>query len=46
MRVADEVRIRRQFKSYTGHLEDLQVGDYVYVVVLSPITISWKLAIK
>ena len=33
MRVADEVRIRRQFGSYSGHQEDLQVGDYVYGLV-------------
>ena len=46
MRVEDEVRIRRQFKSYSGCQEDLQVGDYVYVVVLPPIKNSRKLAIK
>ena len=46
MRVADEVRIRRQFCSYSGRQEDLQVGDYVYGVVLPLITNSRKLAIK
>ena len=38
MRVADEVRIRRQFGSYSGHQEDLQVGDYVYGLVFPLIT--------
>ena len=43
MRVADEVRIRRQFRAYLGHQEDLQVEDYVYAVVLPPIINSRKL---
>ena len=46
MRVADEVRIRRQFRSYSGRQEDLQVGDYVYEVVLPSIKNSRKLVIK
>ena len=46
MRVADEVRTRRQFRAYSGNQEDLQVGDYVYAVVLPPITNSRKLAIR
>ena len=46
MRVANEVRIPRQFKSYSGCPEYLQVGDYVYAAVLPPITNSRKLAIK
>ena len=47
MRVADDVRIRRQFRAYSsGRQEDLQVGDYVFGVVLPLITNSRKLAIK
>ena len=46
MRVADEVRIRRQFQSYSGCQEDFQVGDYVSAAVLLPITNLRKLAIK
>ena len=45
-RVADEARIRRQFRSYSGCQEDLEVGDYVYVGVLPLITNSRKLAIR
>ena len=30
----DEFRIRRQFRSYSGCQEDLQVGDYVYAGLL------------
>ena len=44
--VVDEVRICRQFQSYSGHQEDLQVGDHVYAVVLPLITNSRKLAIR
>ena len=46
IRVADKVRIWRQFWSYSERQEDLQVGDYVYAAVLLPITNSRKLAIK
>ena len=46
MRVADDVRIRRQFKAYSGRQEDLQVGDYVYAAVLPAVTDSRKLCIK
>ena len=46
MRVVDEVRIHRQFQSYSGRQEDLQVGDYVYAALLTPITKSRKLGIK
>ena len=46
MRVGDEVRIHKQFWSYLGRQEDLQVGDYVYVVVLPLITNLRKLVIK
>ena len=46
MRVVDEVRICRQFQSYSGRQEDLPVGDYVYAAVLPLITNSRKLAIK
>ena len=46
MRMADDVRIRRQFRSYSGRQEDLQVGDYVYAAVLPPITSSKKLSIR
>ena len=41
-RVAEEVRIRRQFKLYSERQENLQVGDYVYAAVLPPITNSRK----
>ena len=44
MRVADDVRIRRQFRAYSsGRQEDLQVGDYVYAAVMPPVTNSRKL---
>ena len=46
MRVAHEVRNRRQFRAYSGHQEDLQVRDYVYATMLPPITNSRKLAIR
>ena len=46
MRMADDVRIGRQFKSYSGRQEDLQVGDYVYAAVLPTITNSRKLNIR
>ena len=45
MRMADDVRIRRQFRTYSGRQEDLQVGDYVYAAVLPPVTSSKKLSI-
>ena len=44
--MADEVRICRQFRAYSGRQEDLQVGDYVYAAVLPPITNSRKLSIR
>ena len=46
MRLADDVRLRRQFKAYSGRQEDLQVGDYVYGAILPPVTSSRKLCIK
>ena len=46
IRVADEVWIRRQFRSYSGRQEDLQVGDYVYASVLPPIKNSRKVSIR
>ena len=46
MRMADDVRIWRQFKSYSGQQEDLQVGDNVYAAVLPPVTSSKKLSIR
>ena len=46
MRVVDEVEIHRQFRSYSGRQEDLQVWDYVCAVVLLQITNSRKLAFK
>ena len=46
MRVADEVRIHRQFNSYSGRQENLQVGDYVYAAVLPSTTNSRKLSIR
>ena len=46
MRLADDVRLRRQFREYSGRQEDLQVGDYVYGAILPPVTSSRKLAIK
>ena len=42
----DEVRICRQFESYSERQEDLQVGDSVHLAVLPPITNTRKLAIK
>ena len=44
--MADNVRIRRQFREYSGRQEDLQVGDYVYAAVLPPMTNSRKLTIR
>ena len=46
MRMADDVRIRRQFRAYTGKQENLEIGDYVYAAVLPSTTNSRKLAIK
>ena len=46
MRMADDVRIRRQFRAYSGRQEDLQVGDYVYAAVLPVVTNSRKLSVK
>ena len=46
MRTTDEVRIRRQFRVYSGRQEDLQVGDLVYAVVLLPISNSRKLQLR
>ena len=46
MRIADDVRLRRQFKAYSGRQEDLQVGDFVYGSILPPVTNSRKLCIK
>ena len=46
MRMADDIRIRRQLKAYSGSQEDLQVGDYVYAAVLPAITDSRKLCVK
>ena len=46
MRMADDVRIRRQFRAYSGRQEDLQVGDYVYAAVLPAVTDSRKLSVK
>ena len=46
MRIADEVRISRQFKSYSGCQEDIKALDYVYAAVLPTITNSHKLVIK
>ena len=44
--MADDVRIRQQFRAYSGRQEDLQVGDYVYAAVLPPTTNSRKLTIR
>ena len=46
MRMADDVRIRQQFRAYSGRQEDLQVGDYVYAAVLPAVTDSRKLSAK
>ena len=46
MRTTDEVRIRRQFRAYSGRQEDLQVGDLVYAAVLPPISNSRKLQLR
>ena len=46
MRNSDAVRIRRQFKSYSGLAQDMQPGDKVYAAVLPPPGNSRKLQIK
>ena len=46
MRMADDVRICRQLRAYSGRQEDLQVGDYVYAAVLPAVTDSRKLSVK
>ena len=46
MRTTDEVRIRRQFRAYSGRQEDLQVGDLVYAAVLRLISNSRKLQLR
>ena len=46
MRNSDAVRIRRQFRSYSGLAQDMQPGDKVYAAVLPPPGNSRKLQIK
>ena len=46
MRNSDAVRIRRQFRSYSGLAQDMQPGDLVYAAVLPPPGNSRKLQIK
>ena len=46
MRTTDEVRIRKQFRAYSGRQEDLQVGDLVYAAVLPLISNSRKLQLR
>ena len=46
MRNSDAVRIRRQFRSYSGLAQDMQPGDKVYAAVLPPPGNSRKLQIR
>ena len=46
MRRQDAVRIRRQFRAYTGPIEDFKINDLVYAAVLPPVGNSRKLNIS
>ena len=46
MRASDNVRIRRQFRSYEGLVEDIQVGDRVYCAALPPQGNTRKLQLR
>ena len=46
MRASDNVRIRRQFRSYEKPVEDIQVGDRVYCAALPPQGNTRKLQLR
>ena len=46
MRRQDAVRIRRQFRAYTGPIDDFKINDLVYAAVLPPVRNTKKLHIS